>query len=187
MVRAHLVSEGAYRSAMTQLLGRLLLPTMYIYQAGLFLFSALTLDETNNFVAWILSLSMFVVNMAVLVGLVIGSILVAAGLKSRAIAFLLALVNLGFVFYNHPFFRFIWYKDGEWKYEDNMSIPNVALPKDVSSYGLTDEVLYNLHRYYFFLGLSTSGALLLLAQFGPGEIAMQKNEALLPVVARAQD
>ena len=42
-------------------------------------------------------------------------------------------------------------------------------------------------RYYFFEGLSFSGALLLLAQFGPGEIAVEEDEVLLGDVQRARD
>jgi len=190
MLRARLVfkqtSHGA--GSRTQLIGRLLLPAMYLYHAGLFLSSAVTLDETNNLAMYVSSLSMFVVNTAVLVGLLISSMLVAAGLKSRLVAVLLALVNLGFVFYQHPFFRFVWLEGGKWKIdEDNMLMPNVALPTDILPGDFDPWQIYDLHRYYFFLGLSTSGALLLLAQFGPGEIAIQKNEVLLPVVTRSQD
>lgn len=190
MLRAHLVfGQARYGcGARTQLLGRLLLPSMYLYHAGLFLFSAITLDETNSLATYVSSLSVFVVSTAVLIGLVIGSALVAAGLKSRIIALLLALVNLGFVFYQHPFFRFVWLEDGEWKYDvDNMSFPDVALPTDINPSDFDPGQIFDLHRYYFFLGLSISGALLLLAQYGPGEIAVQKDEVLLPVVARAQD
>lgn len=182
MLRAHLVSEQR-----TQLLGRLLLPLTYLYYAGLFIFSAFTLDETNSLVMYVSSLSMFVINTAVIVALIIGTMLVAAGLKSRLVALILALLNLGFVCHQHPFFFYIWREGGEWKYDENMPIPHVALPTDVLPSDLDMWQIYDLHRYYFFLGLSTSGALLLLAQFGPGEIAVQKNEVLLPVVARAQD
>jgi len=190
LLRAHLVFEQARHGtgARMQLLGRLLIPAMYLYYAGLFLMSAFALDETNSLAMYVSSLSMFVVNLAVLVGLAIGSTLVAFGLKSRLVALLLALVNLCFVFIQHPFFRFVWLESGEWKYdEDNMSMPNVVLPTDVD-FDTTQfyESVYDLHKYYFFMGLSTSGALLLLAQFGPGEIAVQKSEVLLPVV-RAQD
>eukprot|EP00579_Thalassiosira_antarctica_P011525 CAMPEP_0201913748 /NCGR_PEP_ID=MMETSP0903-20130614/4117_1 /ASSEMBLY_ACC=CAM_ASM_000552 /TAXON_ID=420261 /ORGANISM="Thalassiosira antarctica, Strain CCMP982" /LENGTH=422 /DNA_ID=CAMNT_0048449007 /DNA_START=10 /DNA_END=1281 /DNA_ORIENTATION=- len=175
-------------SAITQLIGRLLLPTAYLYHAGLFLFSAVTLDETNNLATYLSSLSMFVINTAALVALVIGSILVATGLKSRTVALFLALINLGFVLYQHPFFRFVHRTGGEWTVdEDYMWMLNVALSKDVTPSDFDPWQIYDLHRYYFFLGLSTSGALLLLAQFGPGEIAMQKDEVLLPVVARARD
>jgi len=174
---------------LTQLVGRLLLPTAYIYQAGRFLFSAFVLDETNNLAAYVSSLSMFVLNSAMLVALVIGSVLVASGLKSRTIALLFSLLNLGFVFYQHPFFRFLSLgTGGEWQVdEDAMWLPSVVLPTGVTPFDLDPWQIYDLHRYYFFLGLSTSGALLLLAQFGPGEIAMQKDEMLLPVVARAND
>ena len=182
------ISTTSATSAITQLLGRILLPTAYLYHAGLFLFSALTLDETNNLATYVSSLSMFVINTAALVALVIGSILVATGLKSRTVALFLALINLGFVLYQHPFFRFVHRTRGEWTVdEDYMWMPNVALPKDVTQLDFDPWQIYDLHRYYFFLGLSTSGALLLLTQFGPGEIAIQNDEVLLPVLGRAQD
>lgn len=185
MVRAHLVPDAG---AVTQLIGRMMLPIVYMYHAGLFLLSAFTLEETGSFASFVSSLSMFVVYTAVLVGLAIGSSLVAAGLKSRLIALVLAIINLGYVFYEHPFFRFVWRKNGKWVYdEENMSFPSVALPTDVGLSDFEPEQIYDLHRYYFFLGLSTSGALLLLAQYGPGKIAAQKDEVLLPVVARNQD
>ena len=189
MLRAHLVFDRARNSGGTrvQLVGRLLLPAMYLYYMGQFLCSAITLDETNGFVSYISSLSMFIINGVLLVGLVIGSTLVATGLKSRVMAMLLAILNLVFVFYQHPFFNMIKLEGGHWKYiEDNMSsMPHVVLPSDVLPNDLDPEQIYNLHRYYFYMGISTSGAFLLLAQFGPGEIAVQKDEAILPV--RAQD
>jgi len=174
--------------AMTQLLGRLLLPAAYLYRAGLFFSSAFALDETTSLGAYLSSLSLFVINAAVLVALVASSTLVAAGLKSRAVALFLALANLGFVLVQHPFFRFVHRVEGKWEVdEDAIWMPSVALPKGVSPLDFGPWDIYDLHRYYFFLGLSTSGALLLLAQFGPGDIAMQKDEVLLPVVARARD
>jgi len=204
LLRAHLLvdddsSSQSTTRAKTQLLGRLLLPSLYLYYAGHYLFSALvTYDETTDLVMYIASLSKFVVTMGLLVGLGISAMLVAAGLKSRLVAFLLALVNLGIVCYQHPFFCFVWLgkdDDGAWKWKyDEDSLYNkytmpLALKSDStpSDFVIDPQVIYDLHRYYFFLGFSTSGALLLLAQFGPGKIAVQKNEVLLPVVARAQD
>ncbi len=187
MLRAHLVPEDQDgKGSRVQLLGRFLLPTMYLFYAGKFMSSAFTLDQTNSIANFVASLSMFIIYIALLIGLMIGSMLVATGLRSRVVALLLALVNLGFVFYNHPFFRMIRFQGGEWKYaEDNMSIPNAVLTSDVMPNEVDPQMIYMLHRYYFFMGLSTSGALLLLAQFGPGEIAVQKDEIILPT--RAQD
>jgi uncharacterized membrane protein YphA (DoxX/SURF4 family) len=180
MLRAHLVFDRARNSEGTrvQLVGRLLLPAMYLYYMGQFLCSAITLDETNGFVSYISSLSMFIINGVLLVGLVIGSTLVAAGLKSRVMAMLLAILNLVFVFYQHPFFNMIKLEGGHWKYiEDNMSsMPHVVLPSDVLPNDLDPEQIYNLHRYYFYMGISTSGALLVLAQFRPGEKAIKKRQ-----------
>lgn len=190
MLRVHLVSKDAKYGACakTQLLGRMLLPAAYLYSAGCFLISAFSLDETKNLVMYLSSLSIFFLRSAALTGLVVGSMLVAGGLKSRFVALLLALLNLVNVFYQHPFFRFVWLEGGEWKVdENNMPMPYVVLPANVGQGDFTPWQIYDLHRYYFFLGLSTSGALLLLAQFGPGKLALQKDETLLPMVARAQD
>lgn len=190
MLRAHLVFDKNYSGAQTQLIGRLLLPAMSLYYTGNFLMAALTLDENSNIAVFIASLSMFAINTIMLVGLAISSTFVAFGLKSRLIALLLAVFNIGYIFYTHPFFRFISLdtKTGQWKYdEDNMTMPHVTLAKGVTAFDFNPEQVYDLHKYYFFLGLSTSGALLLLARYGPGEIAAQKDEVLLPVVTRAQD
>jgi len=185
MLRAHLIADGT--EAGTQMAGRMLLPAAYIYQAGLFLSSAFTLDETTDFGTYLASLSAFVVNAAVLVGLLVGSALVAAGLKSRCVAFFLALINLAYVCYDHPFFLYVWREGGEWKYDEHMLIPSAAMPAGFDIREFESWQIYDLHVYYFFLGLSTSGALLLLTQFGPGEMAMQKDEMILPVVGRAED
>jgi len=195
MLRVHLVLKqkatkgaGAAATAWRQLVGRLLFPAAYLYRAGCFLNSAFTLDETSNLAAYVSSLSLFFVKTVLLVGLVVGSMLVAAGLRSRFVALLLSLVNLVCVCYQHPFFRYVWFENGEWKVDEiNMLMPRVALPFGVALGEFTPWQIYDLHRYYFFLGLSTSGALLLLAQFGPGTLALQQDELLLPMVARAQD
>ena len=62
------------------------------------------------------------------------------------------------------------------------SMPTMALPKGISQRDdrtFEPWQLLDLHRYYFFHGLSTAGALLLLAQFGPGEIAVEEDEVLI--------
>lgn len=184
MLRANLVFDQAgYDVARMQLIGRLPLPAMYLYSAGQFLFSAVTLDETNSIAAFILSLSMFLLSIAAIVGLVIGSMLVSVGLKSRFVALLLALINLAFIFYQYPFFRFIYLEGGKWKVKDDIPMPHVSLPEDVYPSDFDLWQIYDLYRYYFFLGLSNSGALMLLAQFGPGEIAVQKDEVIIPTRA----
>ena len=186
MLRTHLVYDPF--NVQIQLAGRILLPVTYLYYAGLFLFSALTLDETNSYAAFMSSLSEFVLDIFVLVGLVIGSTLIAFGLKSRLVALTLAILNLCFVMYRHPFFRYIWIENGEWKYdEDNMPLPHVSLGEDVTAFDFDAKEIYDLHKYYFFLGLSTSGALLLLTQLGPGEIAAESDEVILPAMTRALD
>ena len=171
------VSEGDI--ARTQLLGRLLLMAAYLYHAGSLLRTAFGS-----------SISIFVVDAAVVVGLMGGCALVAVGLKSRTIALALALLNLGYICYQHPFFRFVWREGGEWKYDEakiRQSMPHVALPKELSEGDFESWLVFDLHRYYFFHGLSISGALLLLAQFGPGKIAVEEEEIILGDVQRVRD
>jgi uncharacterized membrane protein YphA (DoxX/SURF4 family) len=191
LLRAHLVYDKASHGvgARTQLLGRLLLPAMYMYYAWIFIFYDFTPEETSSIGMYISSLSKSCVHTAVIVGFLIGCALLFFGLKSRFVALLLAFFNLAFVTYLHPFFRYIYIEGGEWKYDEiSMPMPQVAVRTDVSpgEFVVDPAEIYDLHRYYFFMGLSTSGALLLLAQFGPGEIAVQKGEVLLPVT-RALD
>lgn len=86
--------------------------------------------------------------------------------------------------------KFLSLQDGKWQVDEiYMWMQNVLMEDDEA--GTLDSIdpweIYNLHQYYFFLGLSTSGALLLLAQLGPGEIAVQKNEMILPVLVRNLD
>jgi len=195
ILRAHLVSHlvsEPERQTQTKLVARLLLPLAFLYHGGVIVSSAVTLDETNNMGAFLSELTMFPVYIAVFVGLIISSALVAAGLKSRSVSLFMALLNLIYIFSQHPFFLFIRYKGGEWVYnvtsERNYKLPVAVLPSDFEVYAdMGPERIYELHRYYFFLGLSTSGALLLLAQYGPGQIAVQKDEMLLSVGGRAQD
>jgi len=184
LLRAHLV-PGA--GAHTQLLGRLLIPMTYVYYTWGYLSEAFTLNETSSLGMYLTEVSVFVISAAVLIGLLVGSALVAVGLKSRIIALLLAFVNLAYVFYQHPFFRYIKIEGWEFKVDEQNMQWNIALPHGYEPDDLSPWMIYDLHRYYFFLGLSTSGALLLLAQFGPGDIAVQKDEVLLPVVSRGED
>jgi len=67
------------------------------------------------------------------------------------------------------------------------SMPHVALPMDNSPDDFEPWHIVDLHRYYFFQGLSTSGALLLLAQFGPGKLAIEEDEVVLGDVQKARD
>ena len=65
-----------------------------------------------------------------------------SGLKSRKIALMLALLNIGFVFYYHPFFTYISRSDGSWKYSLSMPMPNVALPSGVKFGDFNEEEIY---------------------------------------------
>lgn len=160
-------------NSMTHLLGRMLLPAMYLYHAVHYLMS-LEHFHFNNALKFIVLLTVCV--------------LVILGLKSRRLALLLGFVNIGFIFYQHAFFRMIYLEDGEWKYNPHhMSIPtNVVLPEGYATSDFNLEEVYNIHRYYFFFGLSVSGSLFTLASIGPGEIALETNELLLPE-GRAED
>jgi len=180
MMRAHLVHDDA--RSHTQLIGRLLLPAMYIFYAGQFFFEAFTFDETSSVAMFISDLSLFVLNFAALIALLVSCTLVSVGLQSRIIALLLAIGNIAWAFYNHPFFLYAYRAEGEWKLRD-MPMPNVELAEGVTLSSDDLWEVYGLHAYYFFLGLSTSGALLLLTQLGPGEIAVQKNEVIIPTRA----
>ena len=89
--------------ARTQLLGRLLLPSVYLYRALTLLGSLADAQYRKE-----LSYSMSAVDTAVAIGLVLGCALVAAGLKSRTIALSLSLLTLVLMLYLHPFFRCAW-------------------------------------------------------------------------------
>ena len=188
MLRAHLVYDNDARigaAEYTKLVGRLLLPSMYLYYTGKCLLSAASLEETDGIFSFASSLSAFALNSIALVVGIISYVFVAAGLQSRLISLFLAICNLVFCFYQHPFFRYIYREDGHWEVRPIMAMPSVVVPEDVTANDFDLWQIYDLHRYYFFLGFSTSGALLLLAQLGPGKIAVQKDEVFIP--RRAQD
>lgn len=188
LLKAHLVKgtgnpyeQENETNERTKLVGRMLLPAMYVFYAGQFLHSSLIEEETSSIATYIASLSTFVFTLGVIAGIIAGSLLVGVGLKSRKIALMLAFLNIGFVFYYHPFFTYISRSDGSWKYSLSMPMPNVALPSGVKFGDFKEEQIYEIHRYYFWLGCSTSGALGLLAIYGPGDLAWQKHEHILPV------
>ena len=202
-----------FRVESTELAGRLLLPSTYLYQAWLFLSMAMVSRDTSGVMDYLSKFSGSVVSVALLVTLTIGCLLIAVGLRSRTVALGLAILNIAFVCYEHPvsveqigdesstfqtclsnlncspsqIWSFISYGGGEWKVNDaKMWMPNVSLA-DSADLQIDPWQVYDIHKYYFFLGLSTSGALLLLTHYGPGKMALQQNELVLPTVSRAQD
>ena len=65
---------------------------------------------------------------------------------------------------------------GEWRYDEGAmrkSMPQFDGVEASRSEPFEPWQIYDMNRYYFFQGLSASGALLLLAQFGPGELAVE--------------
>lgn len=185
LLRAHLLS-----SEPTRLVGRLLLPAAYVHRAYAYGSRAVELDVTTGVVDYLASLSVFLLHAAGLVLAAVACALVAAGLRSRAVALALAVLNLGSVALRHPFLTYLSLKGGRWVYDEERlfaSLPHVALPTDMRRMDLEPQQIYDLHRYYFFLGLSISGALLTLVTFGPGRTALQSNELVLPIINRAQD
>lgn len=185
LLRSHMVQDSW--ASGTQLVGRLLLPTMYLYDVGCYFTEAEEIDQTNSYMVFLSNLSLFMFYVVMIVGLLIGASLVAIGLKSRIVALLLSIFSLGFTCYQHPFWTYIYRSDGEWKYKRGMPLPNFAVTKDMSQYDVDPSLIYELHRYYFFLGISTTAGLLLLTVNGPGKVAVQNDEALLPQVGRALD
>ena len=104
---------------------------------------------------------MSAVDTAVAIGLVLGCALVAAGLKARTIALSLSLLTLVLMLYLHPFFRYAWRENGEWKYDEvaaRASIPHVTLPKGQDPEDFETWHIVDLHRYYFFQGEFVSNA-----------------------------
>lgn len=201
ILRAHLSDKAngdSWRAneaflARTQLLGRLLIPAVYLYHAGRILLNNLAGAQrgpSQSLALFFISKTTLGCRLILGCALLLGCTLVAFGLKSRAVALLLAILNLGFVCHQHPFFCFVWREGGEWKYDEakmKMSRLHVAQPQGESPDDFEPWHLLDLHQYYFFQGLSTTGALLLLVQFGPGEIAVQADEVLLGDVQMARD
>lgn len=180
--------------ARTQLLGRNLLPAIYLYHALILLGNLGGGADHRAKLSLLVAGLKFIVDIATLLLLALGCGLVAAGLKSRTAALTLAVLNFVFVVYTYPFWRLVWRENGEWKYDESStgmmapkSTPHIALPADMQPSDFEPWQVVDLHRYYFFQGLSTSGALLLLAQFGPGEIAVEEDEVLLSDVQAARD
>jgi len=176
ILRAHFVDSP--NAAKTQLIGRGLLPFVWLYYAGVFFAKAIGYEETNDMGEYALAVTRFVGCIVLLVLLVASSFLVSRGLRSRLVAFLLALANLGLVCYRHPFFAYLEFKIGYWGYWQVKSSIRVNNPTVHYADGvlMDDWQIWGLHKYYFLIGLSTSGALLLLAQHGSGESAVSKND-----------
>ena len=186
----------------TQFLGRLLLPSMYLYYGGMWMTSILfDNEETGSYFQYFTSLSSVLVVVLLSVGLLCGAGLVAVGLKSRLVATLLAVINLLYTVEQHPYYTYAWRNatTGEWEYDTIRMNPAAVVvtattPGDgINVDGVAEDVvldyteLYDVHKYYFYLGVSTTGAFLLLALFGPGHHALQRHEVLLPTVQRARD
>jgi len=196
IMRAHLLSaEGRAadpparsaeaRVAGTQLLGRLLLPALYLNHAGSTLLSNMDLKHRASHAVFMYLIDLLLL---LLLGVLISA--VAAGLRSRFIALALAVANLVHAAVEHPWWRMVWLdRSLNWQYANmtDLKIPYVELPEGITYDDLEPWHLVDMHRYFFFQGVSTSGALLLLTLHGPGALAVEENEVLLGSVERAKD
>lgn len=146
-----------------QLVGRLLLPSLWSYHAvSQAIENLMDLEHQHGHSALMYfcdGLAGFAISIAV------GSIII--GLRSRLCSLSLALLNFCFAAWEHPF-------RGE-------AVPYV---EGMDANSVSKEELADIHRYLFFQGLSTTGALLLLAMHGPGELAAGGEEQLLPVAVQ---
>jgi len=170
----------------TQLLGRLLLPTLYLYHAGASLLANLVdLEHKSSH-----SVPIYIIDVVVMGIIGVGVCLVTAGLCSRAIALSLALINMAFGAHEHPFWRMVWLDaSGKWVHAEltGKDLPHLVMPEGLTPDDFEPWQVVDVHRYFFFQGLSTSGALLLLTLHGPGKLAVEENELLLVKVERAKD
>ena len=202
LLRAHHQPSQDAAKHTTQFLGRLLLPSMYLYYGGMWMTSILfDNEETGSYFQYFTSLSSVLVVVLLSIGLLCGAGLVAVGLKSRLVALLLAVINLLYTVEQHPYYTYAWRNatTGEWEYDTTRMNPAALVVtattpgEGINIDGVAEDVvldyteLYDVHKYYFYLGVSTTGAFLLLALFGPGHHALQRHEVLLPTVQRARD
>ena len=162
-----------------QLIGRLLLPVLYVYHVCQVVASNLS-DLTH---ASKHTYFMYVVDVGV-VGVLVAAIgLIVIGLRSRACALAMALLNLLWCSYEHPWWLYVGAKS-------MAELPPMAdqpYVEDVDTSRLEPWHIVDMHRYFFFQGVSTTGALLLLAVHGPGEVAVEEAEQLLPDAQVAKD
>eukprot|EP00316_Scyphosphaera_apsteinii_P001556 CAMPEP_0119301416 /NCGR_PEP_ID=MMETSP1333-20130426/3203_1 /TAXON_ID=418940 /ORGANISM="Scyphosphaera apsteinii, Strain RCC1455" /LENGTH=310 /DNA_ID=CAMNT_0007303487 /DNA_START=200 /DNA_END=1132 /DNA_ORIENTATION=+ len=163
------------RSARQQLLGRALLPSLYTYH----LFRTLVANITSREHRQSHSIEMYVVDTLLVVLLALGVAFITVGLRSRACALLLAFLNGMLLLTQHPFWRFMGA-------QTLAELPPVPYIESLDLSRVEPRHVVDIHRYLFFQGLSTTGALLLLALYGPGELAVEEHEAILnlPVETR---
>jgi len=180
-----------HRVALLSLMGRWLLPTMYLYYAYQALQSLSIWQETDTVWAYSYIVSLNILQAVVCCGAVIVTgISLVLGLGSRKMAVLLGTVQLIATCRQHAIWNYVRYvhhgnnddDDGVWIYR-NMPVPSASYWDDSTTVTWNDvaDHVFDLHRYYFFLGLSTTAAVWLLALHGPGRVAVEAQEDVLPV------
>ncbi|KAH8063117.1 glutathione transferase [Aureococcus anophagefferens] len=181
VLRGYLDKERS--GARCRLAGRLLLPSLYAYHAA----SALSKNLRDEYHAAEHTWAMYAYDACLVAGLVAAVLAVCLGLRSRIVALALALLNLGVVFVEHPFWA---YRGVTRRSQLPQAYWNSPIIGEIGA-GVAPDQYCDLHQYFFFQGVSTTGALLLLAYHGPGDHAVQSDEnvveRLLPAVNRNKD
>lgn len=181
VLRGYLDKERS--GARCRLAGRLLLPSLYAYHAA----SALSKNLRDEYHAAEHTWAMYAYDACLVAGLVAAVLAVCLGLRSRIVALALALLNLCVVFVEHPFWA---YRGVTRRSQLPQAYWNSPIIGEIGA-GVAPDQYCDLHQYFFFQGVSTTGALLLLAYHGPGDHAVQSDEnvveRLLPAVNRNKD
>ncbi|KAJ1621586.1 SURF4 family-domain-containing protein [Pavlovales sp. CCMP2436] len=154
------------------LIGRSLLCSYFIYYFG---------AKMGAIFGGELKFHSAVVEIILMMVLIYMCLLIVVGSRSRRVALGLAVVMLVGNFVFHPFWYF-WFLGHEFVSVAQLREISTRLPVDVSLLGDTTGTasmfaLYDHERYFFFQRLSTVGALVLLAVYGPGRHSVDEPSA----------
>ena len=103
--------------------------------------------------------------------------LVIIGMKSRWVAFLLALTMTATALYMHPFWMFI-FSTRTYLMEGVAGMEGY----EVDAFTMADH-----QRYFFFQTMSTVGALLLLVVHGPGKLSIDEQDGPMQLITAKGD
>lgn len=163
---------GAPASDWLCLLGRVLLCSYFAYYGA---------AKVGSIFAGQLSFHTAVMEMVLMMLLAYTCAAIIIGSRSRRISLGLALVMFVSNFVWHPFW--FWYAIGnEYVSIEGMKAIGTRLPVDISVLSVTTSgtsllAVYDHERYFFFQRLSTVGALILLAAYGPGRHSVDEPSA----------